>query len=573
MRSPLLIGIAVAASIASLSAQAPARPPLNSAHVFTIAQLLMLEDTRELDVDVIGGALKSPHPEIRRRAAIAIARIVKPEGRALLEAAANDANDDVAATIVFAMGQQRNPATVAWLSERLLSPAAPRVVVREAATALGKVRTPESRTALVTFLTTAPKTAANAAAAGEASLSLGRFGAGDGADGIIRWADWPDANVRWKFAWGLGRVRGATSLPTLLKLADDTSPEVRMWALRGLGAPVAPAPPTAGQPPPPPPPADPFAADRPKLATLLQTKFAQDPDRRVRTEALRMLGSYRDDASFAVIAAGIESTDSWTSVMCADLLNGFRDRPGVADKLVAAAAPGKPLALRIMAVERLVTIAPDRALEPATLLARETTSVDARGVGRGRGGLAGLGPAGQARLKELAGDAPAPPPPPTPPPARTLADYRKIVETYVVPDYNGAPKPRAIWETPRGTIEIELYAGDAPIGTDYFVHLVTTGDIVGTEVGRNAPGFVIQYQATKNTVRQRDEVNQRGLTRGNLAWASAGLDTGRPGYTLGNQMQPHNEGDFTSLGRVIRGMDIVDRLERTDRITAARMVK
>ena len=142
-----------------------------------------------------------------------------------------------------------------------------------------------------------------------------------------------------------------------------------------------------------------------------------------------------------------------------------------------------------------------------------------------------------------------------------------------MPDYKGAPKPRAIWTTPRGTIEIELYAGDAPIGTDYFVHLVESGDLVGTEVGRNAPGFVIQFAATKNTIRQRDEVNQRGLTRANLAWASAGLDTGRPGYTLGNQPQPHNEGDFTSLGRVIRGMDVVDRLERTDRITAARMVK
>jgi len=147
------------------------------------------------------------------------------------------------------------------------------------------------------------------------------------------------------------------------------------------------------------------------------------------------------------------------------------------------------------------------------------------------------------------------------------------VDKYVLPDYKGAPKPRAIWTTPRGTIEIELYPGDAPIGTDYFVHLVESGDIVDTEVGRNAPGFVIQFAATRNTIRQRDEVNQRGLTRGNLAWASAGLDTGRPGYTLGNQAQPHNEGDFTSLGRVIRGMDVVDRLERTDRITAARMVK
>jgi len=59
-------------------------------------------------------------------------------------------------------------------------------------------------------------------------------------------------------------------------------------------------------------------------------------------------------------------------------------------------------------------------------------------------------------------------------------------------------------------------------------------------------------------------VRRRGPTRGNLSWASAGLDTGRPGYTLGSTPQPHNEGDFTALGRVIRGMDVVDRSNRRE---------
>ena len=45
------------------------------------------------------------------------------------------------------------------------------------------------------------------------------------------------------------------------------------------------------------------------------------------------------------------------------------------------------------------------------------------------------------------------------------------------------------------------------------------------------------------------------------------------GYTLGNTPQPHNEGDFTALGRVVRGMDVVDRLELGDAITGARMLQ
>src|SRR5262249_44341689 len=137
------------------------------------------------------------------------------------------------------------------------------------------------------------------------------------------------------------------------------------------------------------------------------------------------------------------------------------------------------------------------------------------------------------------------------PPARPEADYRRIVERWIVPDYNGAPRPRVIWETPRGPIEIELYPGDAPLGTAYFMQTCATGEIVGTEFGRLVPNFVAQQRSMTGAVTLRDEVSRLGLTRGNLSWASAGLDTGRPGYTLGSTPQPHNEGDFTALGRVV----------------------
>ncbi len=108
---------------------------------------------------------------------------------------------------------------------------------------------------------------------------------------------------------------------------------------------------------------------------------------------------------------------------------------------------------------------------------------------------------------------------------------------------------------------------------DYLVSVVESGAIVGTEFGRVVPNFVAQQRPIRDAVTLRDEVNRHGLNRGTLSWASAGLDTGRPGYTFGSTPQPHNEGDFTALGRVVRGMDVVDRLELGDAITAARMVK
>jgi cyclophilin family peptidyl-prolyl cis-trans isomerase len=239
-------------------------------------------------------------------------------------------------------------------------------------------------------------------------------------------------------------------------------------------------------------------AERILLAAL------HDADRRVRTEALRALGTYSDSAAVAAMTAAKDSPDWWIS---------------------SSAEEG---------------------------LARLNLPPPAPAGGRGGGGRA-----------------PRPAPPPI---TRPFSDYKAIVERWVVPDYNGAPRPTARWETVRGSIEIELYPGDAPLAVDDFVKTMESGTIVGTAFTRVVPDFVAQEQTIPGGQRLRDEVNRRGLTRANLAWASAGLDTGTPGYTLANAVQPHNEGDFTALGRVIKGMDVVDQLQLNDKITAARML-
>ena len=406
---------------------------------------------------------------------------------------------------------------------------------------------------------------------------MGRFTTRDDLAPIVRWATSPDVEVRWQAAWALFRPRDPAAVPHLLELSKDKSAEVRYWAVRGL----APAPPPAGrgniaQPLP-----DDWAnIDKAPLSARLR-EATRDPDRRVRTEALRALAQYDDDESFGIVIGALESPDSWVSVSAAEGLARYGKRADVAvAKLATASGTGKPLGLRMTALASLVTLRPEAALDPASALIRES-SVAARTAAAQA--LQRLGAPGRARLEALAAD-----------PAtkdlipqggggrgqqrpeiapRSAAEYRAIVERWVVPDYNGARKPWAVWETPRGSIELELYAGDAPLAVEYFVHVVQSGQIVGTEFGRVVPDFVAQQRTIVDAALLRDEVSRRGLTRGNLSWASAGLDTGRPGYTLGNTPQPHNEGNFTALGGVIRGMDVVDRLELCDRITAARMEK
>src|SRR5262249_13228033 len=74
--------------------------------------------------------------------------------------------------------------------------------------------------------------------------------------------------------------------------------------------------------------------------------------------------------------------------------------------------------------------------------------------------------------------------------ARPMEEYRGIVTKWIVPAYMGKALPRARWETTRGPIELELYAGDAPLAMDAFEHIMSLGTIVGTEFSRVVPDFV-----------------------------------------------------------------------------------
>ena len=76
--------LVVIAAMSALSSQAPARRPLSNADVDDITTLVRLEDTRTLDEAALARLLKSAHPEVRRRAAMAVGRINKPEGGSLL---------------------------------------------------------------------------------------------------------------------------------------------------------------------------------------------------------------------------------------------------------------------------------------------------------------------------------------------------------------------------------------------------------------------------------------------------------------------------------------------------------
>jgi HEAT repeat protein/cyclophilin family peptidyl-prolyl cis-trans isomerase len=570
MRRPIALLLAVfvvlTASSAEPRAQATKRHPLAPDDVDAITQLVKLEDTRQLDETTLTKVLQSKHPEVRRRAVVTVGRIVDPRSRALLISLRNDPDTEVVASVAFASGQLKDTGAVAWLGDLLKAPKTPPVVAREAACALGKIRSEEAHAALARYRAEAPSIAAAAPVVGETLLSMGRFTPSGDIAPIVRWTTARNVELRWRAVWALFRPRDPAAIPHLLKLSKDASGEVRFWAVRGLAPAIV----------------DQSGTSRAVTSARLR-EAVKDPDRRVRTEALRALTAYDDDESFEVVIASLDAPDTWLSVSAAEALGRFKSRKDiVVPKLVAAMAPARPLSLRITALTPLAALAPEAAVGPADALMREPSLVArtaaaqvlrASAAGRARLDALAADPATQGMVPAAAGGsgrgrsgAPSRP-------VKSDDEYRRIVERWIVSDYNGSAKPRVRLETPRGTIEVELYPGDAPMGVEYLQSVVTSGAIVGTEFGRVVPNFVAQQRGIGNDAPLRDEVNRHGLTRGNLSWASSGLDTGRPGYTLGSTPQPHNEGDFTALGRVIRGLDVVDRLELGDRITGAQIVR
>ena len=67
----------------------------------------------------------------------------------------------------------------------------------------------------------------------------------------------------------------------------------------------------------------------------------------------------------------------------------------------------------------------------------------------------------------------------------------------------------------------------------------------------------------------RDEVSEGEYTTGTVGLAKAGPDTGSCQLFITLAPTPHLEGRYTIVGRVVSGMDVVQRLELGSVVTKA----
>jgi peptidyl-prolyl cis-trans isomerase B (cyclophilin B) len=133
---------------------------------------------------------------------------------------------------------------------------------------------------------------------------------------------------------------------------------------------------------------------------------------------------------------------------------------------------------------------------------------------------------------------------------------------------------RAVVETSRGIIELDLYPQHAPKTVNNFVFLAREGFYDDIFFHRVIPDFVIQGGDPTGTgrggpgYRFEDEVRGNPLQheRGVVSMANAGPDTNGSQFFITHSPQPHLNGRHTVFGKAVSGLDVIDAIQQGDKI-------
>ncbi|MCR4791601.1 MAG: peptidylprolyl isomerase [Lachnospiraceae bacterium] len=126
-------------------------------------------------------------------------------------------------------------------------------------------------------------------------------------------------------------------------------------------------------------------------------------------------------------------------------------------------------------------------------------------------------------------------------------------------------------------MKAELYPEIAPQSVYNFISLISKGFYDGTIFHRVIPGFMIQGGDPEGTGMGgpgyciKGEFNSNGFkndlkhTAGVLSMARRGypLDSAGSQFFLMHKDSPHLDGDYAAFGKVIEGLDIVDKIAQT----------
>lgn len=137
-------------------------------------------------------------------------------------------------------------------------------------------------------------------------------------------------------------------------------------------------------------------------------------------------------------------------------------------------------------------------------------------------------------------------------------------------------RPRVFCQTEQGSFILQLYPEYAPAHCHNLLELVESGAYQGRSFHRVVPGFVVQGGDKRgdgfgaNPVfggQLRDEITPVAFEAGVLGMPrTADRDTGGDQIFITTVPTPHLDRRYTAFGRVVRGMDVVERIRVGDRL-------
>jgi len=150
-----------------------------------------------------------------------------------------------------------------------------------------------------------------------------------------------------------------------------------------------------------------------------------------------------------------------------------------------------------------------------------------------------------------------------------------IVAVFVASALAAGKNPKVLMETSLGKVKIELYPQKSPLTVKNFLTYVEEGFYSGTSFHRVIPGFMIQGGGYTVDLKQKptrapipnEAANGLKNERGTLAMArTSNPDSATAQFFINlvnndglNRPQPDGSG-YAVFGRVIEGMDVVDRI-------------
>ena len=228
------------------------------------ADLVRIEDTRQVELAPLDAALGSADPTLRSAAALTVGRAGVRQRAVALHTLATDADARVAAAALYALGLLKDTASVPIAAAALRgSPE----IASEAAWMLGEVGE-AGRSALIGAATDVTLGMRR----GPVLLALARVKGVPPAPLVPLLTD-ADTAIAWRAAYALARVRSAGAVRAMLGATHSRSIDVRDYAARGLARSLT---------------GDSLGGD----AQQRLRELVRDASPRVRTTALRVLAGY-----------------------------------------------------------------------------------------------------------------------------------------------------------------------------------------------------------------------------------------------------------------------------------------